>query len=332
MTLIDRVLEHPMPTAEEVLDPRRRSWWTAADLMATAFPDPRWAVQPILAEGVTLVAGQPKVGKSWLVGGLSIAVASGGRALGEFDCDQGEVLYLALEDTPRRMKDRLGKMLGGDPPPRPLTVAFEWDTGRVDEWLTRRNKRLLIIDVLARIRPLTPPGAQAYEQDYAVMRRIKALADEHDLAVVAVHHTRKMASADFLGEVSGTNGLAGGADAVMVLKRTRGETSGELHLTGRDVAEVEYALTFDADLGLWTKLPGRPADYNLSDTRALILRYLHDHPGSRPAQVADGIGQDRANVRQALRRMADAGQVDDLGKGLYTPVTPVTQSQDDEEL
>lgn len=325
--LVDDALADPLPTG----DPRRRTWWTAADLMATAFPDPRWAVRDLLAEGVTLLAGAPKVGKSWLVGGVAIAVAAGGRALSTLECEQGEVLYLALEDHPRRMKDRLSKMLNGDRAPRGLTLAFAYEQDQVDAWLTKRNKRLLIIDVLARVRGATPPGAIQYDQDYAVMRRIKAMADEHELAVVAVHHTRKMASDDFLNEVSGTNGLAGGADAVMVLKRLRGDADGELHLTGRDVPESEFALKFDADLGLWSKLEGRPADYKLSDARAAILRYLKTNGSGTPKQIADALGIQPNTVRGTLRRMFDDGQVDEAGRGAYIAVTPVTLQLENED-
>lgn len=315
--LVDQALADPLPTG----DIRRRTWWTASDLMNTEFPDPRWAVRDLLAEGVTLLAGQPKVGKSWLVGGVAIAVAAGGKALSALDCEQGEVLYLALEDHPRRMKDRLSKMLAGDRAPRALTVAFAYEQERVDEWLTKRNKRLLIIDVLARVRGAMPTGAVQYDHDYSVMRKIKATADDHELAVVAVHHTRKMASDDFLNEVSGTNGLAGGADAVMVLKRLRGDADGELHLTGRDVPEVEFALKFDADFGLWSKLDGRLADYKLNETRAAILRYLKTNGTGTPKQVADALALKPETVRGTLRRMYEDGQVDEAGKGSYIAVT-----------
>src|SRR5688572_20122765 len=62
--------------------PSRRSSWTATDLIATEFPEPRFAVPGLIPEGLTLFAGAPKLGKSWLGLGLGIAVASGGRALG----------------------------------------------------------------------------------------------------------------------------------------------------------------------------------------------------------------------------------------------------------
>ena len=93
--------------------------------MAADFPEPRWAVPGIVAEGVTVLAGAPKVGKSWLGLGLVVATATGGKALGSIDVAAGPSLYLALEDTGRRLKDRLGKVLGISPPPNTLTLATE---------------------------------------------------------------------------------------------------------------------------------------------------------------------------------------------------------------
>ncbi|MGH3646932.1 MAG: AAA family ATPase [Micromonosporaceae bacterium] len=192
---------------------RRRTWWNLGDLLAAEFPEPRWAVPDLIPEGVTLLAGQPKIGKSWLSLGLAVAVASGGKALGDIDVEPGGVLYAALEDTPRRLQDRLGRVLGGQQPSpearRNLEIVTTWDTELVDRWLNEtRGKRLLILDVLARVRGPVPAGAQIYDADYRAMSRIKAIADEYEVPALAVHHTRKMASADFLNEVSGSNGLA----------------------------------------------------------------------------------------------------------------------------
>jgi len=107
---------------------------SAADLMAADLPPVRWVVPRVLPEGVTLLAGKPKLGKSWLALGLCVAVAAGGMALGTSQVEQGEVLYLALEDNRRRLQKRLGKMLCG-PAPEGLEIATSWpklDEGGVE--------------------------------------------------------------------------------------------------------------------------------------------------------------------------------------------------------
>src|SRR5262245_7794859 len=99
----------------------RKTYWTAADLLPTDFPPIKWAVENVIVEGLNLFAGPPKVGKSWAALGVAVAVASGGIAFSSIPVDEGDVLYLALEDTPRRLSDRLCKVLGGAGPPSRLS-------------------------------------------------------------------------------------------------------------------------------------------------------------------------------------------------------------------
>ena len=95
--------------------------FTAADLLAQELPPVRWAVQGLVPEGVTLLTGKPKLGKSWFGLGLCIANATGGVALGKVPVEEGESLLLALEDNRRRLHKRLGKVLNGEAPPTACT-------------------------------------------------------------------------------------------------------------------------------------------------------------------------------------------------------------------
>ncbi|GGL16436.1 AAA family ATPase [Mangrovihabitans endophyticus] len=319
---------------------RLRTSWTAADIMAMEFAPPRWAVPGVIAEGFTLLCGPPKVGKSWMSLALGVDVARGDPAFGTIDVEPGPVLYLALEDTARRLQTRLRKVLGDRPAPAGLTLATQCPPlpqggdQAIAAWLDRHPRaRLVIIDVFAKLRGNSAPGASAYDADYAAVGRAKKIADDHGVAVVAVHHVRKAGADDFLSEVSGTNGLAGAADATLVLKRARNQGDGVLHVTGRDVDENEYPLTFDPAAGAWRMLDGPAGDYQLSDTRAAILRYLRHAPGSTPKVIAEGVGLKADTVRQNCTRMLADGQVAAEPGGRYrvpgvtavTPVTAVTQ-------
>jgi len=320
---------------------RPRTAWTAAELMAADFAPPRWAVPGLICEGVTLLTGPPKVGKSWLSLGLAVAIATGGEAMGRIRVQQGPVLYLALEDTARRLKSRLGKVLGDTPPPKGLTLVtecapFPAGAAEIGLWLDEHpDARMVIIDVLAKVRGATPPGTAPYDADYAAIGRFKSLADRYGVAVVLVHHVRKMASDDFLAEVSGTHGLAGAADATLAIKRGRGQADGVLHVTGRDVDEAEYAAAFDPEYaaafdpehGTWNLLDGPAEVHGLGDTRRAILAHLEAHPGSSPKQIADALGPDQYdNVRTHLSRMLEDGQVVSPARGRYVlpGVTSVT--------
>jgi hypothetical protein len=309
---------------------RIRTSWTAADIMAMEFAPPKWAVPGVLSEGVNLLCGPPKVGKSWMSLGLGLDVAMGGKAFGAIDVDPGPVLYLALEDTARRLHNRLGKVLAGRQAPAGLTLATECPPlpqggdQAIAAWLDRHPEaRMVIIDVFAKLRGNSAPGASAYDADYAAVGRAKKVADEYGVAFVLVHHVRKAGSDDFLTEVSGTNGLAGAADATLVLKRARNQGDGILHVTGRDVDESEYALTFNADAGAWQMLDGPAEDHQIGETRAAILRWLRQAPGSTPKAIADGSGLAYETVRKTCTRMLADGQLAaDTGGRYRVPGTP----------
>jgi AAA domain-containing protein len=304
--------------------PGPRTSWTAAELMATDFPEPRWAVPGIVAEGVTVLAGAPKVGKSWLGLGLGVATATGGKALGSIDVQAGPALYLALEDTGRRLKDRLGKVLGPSPAPVTLTLATvcpplpSGGDELISSWLDRNGAaRLVVIDVLARVRGPASRDLSPYEADYRAVCRAKAIADHYGVPFVIVHHTRKASAADFLDEVSGTQGVAGAADTVLVLKRMRGRADAILHVTGREVEETSLALTFAADIGAWQLSAVPASEVILGDTRMAVLAYIREHEGARPKQVSDDLGLDYELTKKTCKRMDEDGQLDTDGRGRY---------------
>ena len=321
----------------EIVGREHGTYFTADELMETDFPEPRWAVPGLIAEGLTLLAGAPKLGKSWLVLGLGITTASGTPALGKIESAAGDVLYCALEDTPRRLKSRLAKMLRGEAKPRRLTIATSLPqmpqaVGIIGEWLDEHpDARLVIVDVLGKIRPPDGDRANAYERDYNVIGQLKRLADAHSVAVVVVTHTRKMGAEDAFDTVSGSTGLTGAADTTLVLRRGRGESSAVLHVTGRDVEESEYALTFDSLSGTWS-LDGNAlaeaaaradtmrATVGLGDTSAKVLELVNaSAQGVRAADVAESVGEsDVKKIATYLGRLADDGRIHRLSRGLYS--------------
>lgn len=306
--------------------PPRRTSFTADELMAMTFPEPRWAVPGVLPEGLTVLAGSPKAGKSWLALNLADAVSKGGHALRKVAVEVGDVLYMALEDPPRRLQERMSTILAGQPASGRLHLATECPRfpdafDRIDRWMTRHPQaRLVIVDVFAKVRPLTSGKSDLYMADYAAVSPLKALADAHGVAVVLLHHTRKSGSEDFLETVSGTHGIAGAADTILVLKRARNAADAILSVTGRDVGEADHALAFDAHLGTWRMLDGPAAVYELADTRRAILAALDESEGLTPKAVAEKIGENYETVKKTLQRMFSDDQVDTDGQGHYFPV------------
>ena len=314
---------------------------TAADLYEMTFPPIKWIVEDYIAEGLTVLAGKPKLGKSWLLMAVAIAVAGGTYALGDRKCVQGSVLYAALEDTERRLRGRLEKLCGGfNPAFWPPGLVF-WSYGemkplnsggldQVRAWIREHpDARLVIIDTLAKVRSGPQGKETAYEADYREVGSLKALTDETGVAIVVVTHTRKMEADDPFDTVSGTLGITGAADAIMVLKRDgQGVT---LHATGRDVAEIETAVEWDKDTCRWRVL-GDAQEVRRSDERTLILDALKGEaePVS-PREIADATGHAYTAVRALLVAMTKTGEVRKIGRGKYlhpdTPLTTLTSSQ-----
>jgi hypothetical protein len=317
--------EHTGPTVFE--PPKRRVAWSATDLMAAEFPEPKWAVPGMICEGVNLFCGPPKVGKSWASLGLGLDIAAGGTAFGSIPVNAGPVLYLALEDTARRLQSRMRTLLDGNRAPEQLTIVTECprlDNGgaeMIDGWLTNHpTARLVVVDVFAKIRPAAAHGSNAYDADYAAIGAIKRLADKHAVAFLVVHHVRKAGSDDFPSEVSGTNGIAGAADATLVLKRGRGKADGILHITGRDVEEVEHAFAFDPARGAWRLLNGDPRDLAMTDNQTTVSEFLRDNPGSGPRAIAEATGIKESTVKAVLIRGETDGWFANAGRGRWSAV------------
>jgi len=332
--------------ARGLLDGMRDGTW----LDKQDFPPLRYHVPEVIPEGLTVLAGAPKVGKSWFVLGCALAAAAGGRALGRIRCDQRHVFYLALEDGDRRMQDRCRALLGNTYRPRDripgeFTYVLEVLPGQIiatiAEYLRVYGdlRPLLIVDTLGRCLPPARNGETAYGRDYRVMSELKTLAaGSPGCALVVCHHDRKADTGDFVDAVSGTNGIAGAADTVLVLARPRGEPAGLLHVTGRDVPEASYAVSLQG-VGRWT-LDGanlaeaeeaaraRVLTAGLADRSADIAGYVTEHGEPvTPAEVAAALGLDNDAAGKYLRRLAAAGRVRKAGRGLYAPHTPVRMSE-----
>ncbi len=297
---------------------------TAAELAEREFREPKWAVPDMLPVGAAFLAGKPKTGKSWLALDFAVAAASGGPALGKFQCDQGEVLHLALEDTERRLQGRLRAVLQGAVAPRNLHIVTKWrraDQGGIDDlrlWLqTHPEAVLVVIDTFARVRGQANRAEGAYQNDYAAITPLKTLADEFEITLLLVHHQRKEKAEDPLESISGTGGLTGAVDTVLVLKREPGSPFGRLYIRGRDVPEHEMALQFESATGKWLTL-GPAEDFRKSQERKELVRALIDVDGPMsPVELAKELGKTRTAVQRMLGKMAKSGEVVALGNGEY---------------
>ena len=312
---------------------------SAADLDTMTFPALVEHVPHLITEGFGVLAGSPKAGKSWLAAAIALACAHGGTALGAIPLEEPRhVLLLALEDGPRRLQTRMRRLNADQPLPQRLDILTEIAPGTVlatiTEWLGRHRddtaKPLVILDTLGKARPQRRAGDDPYIADYQLGSRIKATVDKvPGAALVAVHHTRKMAAEDWLDTVSGTQGISGSADYILVLRRKRKSDEGILAVTGRDVAEREIAVK--TDNGIWSldgmdildaeaTLTSRAErqQARLGDRSHDAVRFVTSRPTTTPKELAEHLSIDNRVAGNLLGKLRDGGYIEQSARGIYT--------------
>lgn len=227
----------------------------ADTLMTTPLPATRFIVEGLLPEGVHILAGAPKIGKSWFALWLCLRVAKG-EPVWDFPTKQGTVLYLCLEDSYARIQNRLFQITED----APSTLHFANLAGSIGSGLDEQVREflnehpqtvLIVVDTLQKIRHPSD-ASNPYASDYRDLGVLKKLTDEYGIAILLIHHLRKMSDDDPLNMISGTTGISGAADSSFVLKPDRrGSDTATLYCTGRDIEYRELPLRFRRDDCTW---------------------------------------------------------------------------------
>lgn len=233
------------------------------DLLTEEFATQRpWVVCEIIPPGVSLLFAGPKMGKSWFALQTGIAVAMGTKAFDLFPTDQGQVLYLALEDSRQRVAQRTAAILGEDHDYAGIenlhvvTADEGWPvlsnggiTG-LEEWVASVPRpRLIVIDVLQKVRSEAGRG-NAYAEDYKDMALLTGAAARLDTPVLVLHHTNKRdPEGDPFRTVSGTNAIQGAVDTLMHYRHLQESPAGlqqsQLQMRGRDIDDDLRSFYFD---------------------------------------------------------------------------------------
>ena len=231
----------------------------AEDLQNRTYEPTPFLVEELLPEGLHILAGAPKIGKSWLALWLCLCVAQG-QALWNFATTQGEALYLSLEDSFQRIQTRLFDLTEDAPPT--LHFAIMADTlkhgleqQQIEQFLAEHpTTKLVVIDTLQRVRS-TGSDSNLYANDYQEIGLLKKLADKRHIAILLIHHLRKLHDDDPMNMISGSTGLSGAADSTFVLqKSSRLANIASLHCTGRDIPDRTLKLEFGEDDHVWKLL------------------------------------------------------------------------------
>ena len=248
-------------------------------LMDMNLPRTKFIIQGILPQGLAIIAGAPKIGKSWLMLDWCVKIAKG-ENIWNFKTTKGTTLYLCLEDNDNRIQDRLLTITDEVT----SDVYFVTDCCPLSDGLEEQIRNfvnehsdtvLIVIDTFQKVRQNTKDIS--YASDYKEIATIKKIADELQIAILLVHHMRKQDDKDPLNKLSGTNGIAGGADTIFTLDRSkRSQNSATLICTGRDIEYREFELNFNKDDCVWTLIAdsSENPDMLLPDEMNLLIEMM----------------------------------------------------------
>ena len=217
------------------------------EIMTTVYKPIEFVIDGLIAQGLYILAGAPKVGKSWLALDMCLSIAKGEKNLG-LKTSQGTALYLCLEDSYARIQNRLYELT--DEPTEMLYFSVMSDPigGGLEEQIEgfvseHRDLKIVFIDTLQMVRGSTD---SSYGSDYKDLSILKALADKLAITVIVVHHTRKCKDIDPFNMISGSTGISGCVDGSLVLiENKRGSRNAKLYCVGRDIenAEIDFSGT-----------------------------------------------------------------------------------------
>ncbi|WP_242850603.1 AAA family ATPase [Clostridium lundense] len=215
----------------------------------------KYVISKIMPTGLHILAGSPKIGKSWLALWICNQISKGEKVW-DFETIKSSTLYLSLEDTIERIHFRLSHITEeGSEQSFYSTEAKELSKGlevQIENFLKEYpDTSLITIDTFQRIRD-NSNDKNAYASDYDEVRKLKVIADTHDIAILLVHHLRKMQDSDPVNMVSGSTGIIGAVDGIYILeKESRTENKAKLHITGRDIEDMLLSIEFDKEESVW---------------------------------------------------------------------------------
>ncbi|KRQ98718.1 hypothetical protein CQ12_38030 [Bradyrhizobium jicamae] len=310
----------------------RDGFISAHELLRKVFSPIEWIVPDLIPEGLTIVASKSKMGKSWLMLDLAWQVAASHSFLGR-QCARGDVLVLALEDSERRLKDRMQKLdLMFSPAHKEAQHRIHFKTtwrrsdlgGVADmaKWLDEHPAtRLIIVDVWRKIAPPHKAGTIGYNQDYEHLNEIHRLANDRRIAIVLVMHLKKAPSetGDPFDDVMGSAGQVGVADTTLILRRT--PTGVTLYARGRDVQEIELAVKFDADTCRWESLGDAEKLKQAQETNSIVNALRACGAEMTTLEIVERTGMERRIVDVELGRLAKQGKIRRTRRGVYEAVS-----------
>ena len=292
----------------------------------------RWIVPSVLPQGLVFLAGKQKIGKSWLSLAIGLGVASGETVLGRTNVEQGQVLYLALEESKRHLQERLSQLLVmGASLHDDFAYMTHWsrfqgdNLAEIEAWLVSHpHARLVIIDSWVQSPLDNELQAQMLRSaDAEMFENLRELACTHHISILVHYHAddaRVNHSFDTLTARSGNNAFA---DGILHLKGSRGNKSAVLSCTGQAFAQrIDLALSFSN--GYWKMAEQKAVRTRdtLTQARGAIIDVLHEHDQPmKPGQIALALGKSPGTIRTMLYEMKLSNLIQATDQG-YVALIP----------
>lgn len=290
------------------------STWSVDELLAMDFPEPIWLVPDLIPIGLVSLAGKPKVGKSFMALQLAIAMASGGFFLGK-QVDQSNVLYLALEDSPRRLKNRLVSMKA--PGGIPLTFKTSYklmNEGGINDLyvdITANEFKLVILDTFGR--STGKLEVRDYSENVLLLGQLQSMAQEAGITMLLVDHHSKMAGENPILDLIGSIGKSATFDSIMALYKNQGKSGAKLMIVGRDQEDCDLAVEFDPVTFCWQSMGDLKSHFQQEILDAIkALQRTGDLATN--ANISQHLDADRGNVSKQIAFLISTGKVKKLPK------------------
>lgn len=313
--------------------PSKPATFIEADvLQRTQYDALKWMVEGFLPEGLTLFAGKPKAGKSYMCLQFAIAIASGAKIFG-VQCTRRGVIYAALEDNERRLQSRMEE-LRDDQGFLPLLFTTDLNRGKIgiqeleqqmDRYKSRGIKiKSLIIDTLTAFREHEGKKQDRFRIEYDDLVPLRDLCNRHKVSALVVHHTNKSQSDDPDDLISGTRGLAAAPDAIITLTASDKPEQFVFQGKGRDLQRFSRLAWFDRKTSTWSVSAGEPeAENNSTDAKVIIDAIASSNEGQlKPSELVSITGFNRNKVNRLLMKLRAGFKIQRTDYGLYRLTMP----------
>jgi hypothetical protein len=299
---------------------------SAKELQTMELKPTNWIIPDLLPEGLAILAGRPKLGKSFLALNLSLAIAQGGSALGKFQANSYSVFYIPYEDHLRRLQDRIKNILAVDSiteSPANLFYPSDCEFPKLNqEGITilekildeDENLKFVVVDTLARsIQRSKQRNTNPFQDEYDFGASLQRIAMQRHISILLVHHTTKAKYEDVFDSVLGTTGLTASPDLLMLLFKDGNKY--KLSVTGRDILNNDYEMNFNDCV--WS-VSGESDKRRLTPEREKIIELLSGiDEAHSTGDIAKALGMSISNASNMLKQLVSDGSLSNPEYGKY---------------